>query len=199
MHLKVISLFMLTALFSSCFGVKTDVLIRKDLSGTVTITYTVSEDMAALGELDGNAGWPFIPVGKADMERGAARIAGLSLRSFNEKREGKNRILTASLSFDHIEALVDFMNGGPRAGSSLAGSGVFLTGDGGGGQNRKLSFVLTDGSSVADGELSFLAREAFEGYRFELTVSTPQGQKTYNAEMANLVTTTEKTTFEAAF
>jgi hypothetical protein len=191
--MKKLSLLVTAVFLSSCVGVKTDISINKDLSGIVSMEYTVSEELLKLGTLDGNEAWPIIPTGKADVERAVSRVKGLSLKSFSEKQKGKDRVFSVSFNFENIESLCYYLNG--------AGQSVFYKTEGGG---PVLSFETGGKGTNLQSDLSELALSSFEGYNFELTVSPPPGavsggKQTLSIPMGRLVTGTEKETFELQF
>jgi hypothetical protein len=157
------ALILLAALmFSSCVGVTSEILLRRDGSGTISLEYRFSRELEALGKLDGNERWPSLPAGKADFERTLARLEGLSLGSFTTKTTGKDVINQVKLDFAGLEALVRFLDAsGQRA--SLAREG---------GKNR-LTLVFS-GAGRADPELLTLLGAAMEGYSLDFGITLPQ-------------------------
>jgi hypothetical protein len=180
-------------LFSSCIGIKTDIEVKRDLSGTARLEYTVSQELLDSGTLDGNENWPAFPVGRADFERTAARIDGLELRSYRERQQGDDRLFEVALAFDHVSALSAFLGDNGQQ---------FVY------QNENGSHVITvlfnktpeRGQPQAyDDALLSLVRAAFSGYQFDFTVSVPGGEKTYSAPMADLLTSAQAETLEIRF
>lgn len=181
-------------LLTSCIGVKTDITVKRDLSGTARLEYTVSRSLLDSGTLDGNKNWPAIPVGKADFERTAARIEGLSLRSYRERDQGGDRIFEVTLAFGHISALAGFLsaNGQQFAYTNEDGRHVF----------RALFSVAPgdkESGQTAQADLSDLVKKAFEGYRFDFTISVPGDKKTYSAPMGDLLTASPQESMEISF
>jgi hypothetical protein len=142
-----------------------EIVARRDGSGTIALEYRVSRELESLGKLDGNENWPVIPVGKADLERSAARIEGLSLRSFSEKAAGADLIYRAQFDFSNPEALARFLDGaGQRA--SLVREGA---------ENRlTLSFNHSAGNAGIDEELLELVGAVFEGYDLAFGITAPR-------------------------
>jgi hypothetical protein len=150
---------------SSCVGASMEIVVRRDGSGTIALEYRLSRDFEALGKLDGNEGWPVIPLGKADFERSAARIEGLSLRSFSEKTDASEVVYQAQFDFATPEGLVRFLDGaGQRASLVREGERNHLV----------LSFNNAAGSVEVDEELLELVASSFEGYALVFGVTLPQ-------------------------
>jgi hypothetical protein len=162
---RVFPLLFAALLFSSCVGASMEIVARQDGSGTITLEYRLSRELESLGKLDGNENWPPVPVGKADFERSAARIEGLTLRSFSERATPADRIYQAKFDFANLEALLGFLDSsGSRA--SLAREG---------GRNRLvLSFNDSAGRLDVDPELLELAVAAFEGYALDFSITLPR-------------------------
>ncbi|MDR1229997.1 MAG: hypothetical protein LBK61_01205 [Spirochaetaceae bacterium] len=180
-------------LFSSCIGIKTDIEVKRDLSGTARLVYTVSQELLDSGTLDGNENWPVIPVGKADFERTAARINGLELRSYHERKQGGDRLFEVALAFDHVSALSAFLgdNGQQFVYKTENGSHVFTV----------LFNNKPEGGQpqTYDDALSSLVRTAFTGYQFDFSISVPGDEKTYTALMADLLTSAQAEMLEIRF
>jgi hypothetical protein len=154
--------------FSSCLGASVEIVARRDGSGTIALEYRLSRELEALGKLDGNEKWPIVPVGKADLERSAARIAGLSLRSFSEKTAAAEVIYQAQFDFANLEALARFLDDTGRS-ASLVREGT---------ANRlSLSFNHSAGRIEADEKLLELVASSFEGYALVFGITLPQAPR----------------------
>jgi hypothetical protein len=186
-------------LLASCVGVEADITVRRDLSGTARLSYTVSRSLLDSGTLDGNGRWPAIPAGKADFERTISRIGGLALRSYRERDEGGDRVFEVTLAFDHVSALAGFL--------SANGQQVAYTSEGG----RHVLAVLfnrvdrgapddaANAASAYDDHFAALVKEAFSGYRFTFTITVPGDTKTYSAPMGDLLTSPRQEGLEISF
>jgi hypothetical protein len=163
-----ITALLLTCLLGSCLGVKSDISIRRNGSGSISLEYRISGELESLGKLEGNAAWPPLPVGRGDFERTAARVPGLSLDSFSVKTEGGDVVSRVKLDFADTQALLGFLD--------AAGQRASLTRDGG---RQCLSLVLGGGNQALDGDLAALVLTACEGYALEMNFSLPG-----DAEMA---------------
>ena len=165
-----IALILLTAfIFSSCVGLASEIHLRPDGSGSMSLEYRISRELESLGKLDGNERWPPVPAGKADFERTAARLPGLTLKSFTTKTTEKDIINRATLDFANLEALVRFLNG--SVGDTTSGQGASLSRDGA--KTRlTLRFSAGDGGGV-DPALLALAASVMEGYVLDFSLTTP--------------------------
>jgi hypothetical protein len=146
---------------TSCIGISSDLVIRGDGSGTFTLEYRVSRTLESLGRLDGNESRPVVPAGRADFERTAARTAGLTLRDFASREEGKDLVTTVKMDFANLDALLGFLD--------ASGQRAVLSRENGG---TRLSFVLGE-PSAADPALRELIRSVSEGYTLEFRFTLP--------------------------
>jgi hypothetical protein len=149
-----------TLLLNSCIGIKADITLAKNGSGSIKLEYRVSRLVQSLGALDGNEKWHTIPVGRADFDRTLTRLPGLRLTSFSETQTGSDSINKAEIEFDNIESLLPFLDAGGKARFSSDQ-----------GKNR-LSLNLSEGYAERDPDLATLIQEASEGYTVEISFSS---------------------------
>ena len=169
----------LALIMNSCLGASMDIALRADGSGSITLEYRVSQTLESLGRLDGNEHWPAIPVGKADFERGVARIPGLRLSSYSVKEYprryskppnsnplgDKDLITKVKLDFRDTAALLAFLDS--------TGSRASLVQEGG---KNTLRLVLLDPlNDDIDADLLSLLREVSAGYEISLSFTAPKG------------------------
>jgi hypothetical protein len=158
-------LFVFAALLCSCIGLKTDIVLKADGTGTVTMEYRISREFQDIGALDGNARWPTVPVGQADFERTISRMEGLRLLSFSTKEEGPNLLYRAAVGFSKLEDIL------PLLGND--GENISLVR----GEKRSLVLRLTPGreaeSAGENPEFLALVEEAFRGYDIAISLSAP--------------------------
>jgi hypothetical protein len=153
----------LIALLNSCAGVTADITIRADGSGKIALEYRLSRMAEALGKLDGNERWPTVPAGRADFERGLARVNGLRLASFAARDDGAAVVYKAALEFDNAGALLAFLD--------YSGERAALTRENGA---NRLSLTLSDGVTDADPDLLALLRELSAGYTIGVGLEAPK-------------------------
>jgi hypothetical protein len=150
-------------LLSSCIGVKADIVLKAAGSGTITLEYRLSRLAESLGKLDGNERWPTVPLGKGDFERTAARIDGLTVRSFSTKNDGKDTINTITLDFADLSSLVQFFDAtGQRA--------VLVQEQG----KSRLLLTLIAGGSRFEPDVLELFTAAAQGYSVSLFFTAPE-------------------------
>jgi hypothetical protein len=150
---------------SSCMGVSMEITARRDGSGTIALEYRLSRDFEALGKLDGNENWPVVPMGKADLERSAARVEGLSLRSFSKKTVAGDLLYRAQFDFATLEALARFLDDtGQRVSLEREGAGNRLV----------MSFNHSAGRIETDEALAELVASSFEGYALDFGITLPR-------------------------
>jgi len=150
-------------LFTGCFGINSTIDIKKDGSGTISMEYKIANELLETGTLDGNEAYPAIPVGEADFKRSIARIDGLSLGSFNIKKETNDTIYRIKLKFKTIDALCKFMD--------AQGAG-FSYGKTNGEETLTISLIPQKDEYSA--EMKKLLPVVFEGDNFDLQINTPR-------------------------
>jgi hypothetical protein len=123
--------------------------------------YRISQAIQSIGQLDGNANWPTVPVSKADFERSIIRIPGLKLRSFKTKTTDNDIVMMIKLEFADLEALVRFLDATGRHASFTQN-----------GAKRQLRIMLSEEHAI-EPELLSLAALLSTGYMFELHFSLP--------------------------
>ncbi|QQO08211.1 hypothetical protein [Breznakiella homolactica] len=172
----------LPVLLGSCIGVDAEISLSGNGSGSMVVRYRISRELESLGELDGNARWLPIPVGKADVERTVRRIPGLALDSYNAKTDGDDTVHTVKLKFASLEALAQFLDGTGRYAS--------ITGKDGG------SVLTIDfpGNPELNPDLTDLVRESCEGYDFRIAAGN--GRRNYEISMADLLTSKDPVRIE---
>jgi hypothetical protein len=151
----------------SCVGIRADVVIQANGSGTITVEYRVSRSLDNLGKLDGNERWLTVPVGEADFRRAVDRLDGVELVSFASKTNAAQSasaavVNTVKLKFDAIDSLLGFLD-------ATGGRADFAARNG----KNRLSLVLAPKNSGVDPDLLALFAAASSGYACVVTVSVP--------------------------
>jgi hypothetical protein len=145
----------------SCFGVKSQTLVKADGSGQIDLEYKVSKMFSALGTLDGNQGMPTLPVGEADFRRTAEKIDGLSGKSFKSRETETDTVYSVKLEFAKLESLAAFLDAqGTKASVSMK--------DG----KTTLALMLGDNKAL-DPQMKGLAVQLLEGYTFDFALTLP--------------------------
>jgi hypothetical protein len=103
---KLVVLCFIVALLSSCIGIDSRLTIRDNGSGTLQLTYRISQLVADLGV--SSTGKPVIPlpVSRPDFERSLAATNGkVRLTAFDRSENEKDITIRAEISFDSLDAL----------------------------------------------------------------------------------------------
>jgi hypothetical protein len=149
-------------LFVSCAGAEASIVVRRDGSGTIALEYRSARALESLGKLDGNERWLPVPVGKADFERSAARVPGLTVASFSSKQTERDIICRVKLNFTNLEALASFLD--------ASGRRAMLVREGG---RTGLTLSFGGYGTNNDPNLLTLASVVTEGYALGLRFTLP--------------------------
>ncbi len=164
MH-KIAALCVAALLMVSCVGIDSTLSIRDNGSGTLSLSYRVSQSVAELGL--STAGKPVIPlpISRSDFERSLAQTNGkVRLTRFDRTEDEKDITIKAELSFDSLSALsqVDAFRDAdlkPGTDGSHATFSQVIA--------RALPTPLTD-------ESKRMIDALFTGYDLSFTVQTPR-------------------------
>jgi hypothetical protein len=156
-----LSIAALTAL-TSCIGVRADITLKADNSGTLALEYRVSKLVESLGKQDGNERWLPVPVGRADFERTLARLPGMSLLEFSTTEDARDIVVAARLAFTDMDTLLGFLD-------ASGGGAVFAQA----GTARTLTLALSGGRGAAGPELDALVATAAAGYTVSIAATFP--------------------------
>jgi hypothetical protein len=103
---KIVILCSALALLTSCIGIDSRMTIRDNGSGTLVLTYRVSQIVTELGvSSTGKSAIP-LPLSRPDFERSVAPSGGkVRLTAFDRSENEKDITIHAELSFDSVDAL----------------------------------------------------------------------------------------------
>jgi len=153
--------------FLSCVGVVSRITLNQNGSGTMQLEYRIARELESMGKLDGNERWLPIPVGRADLERTAERIPGLSLASYSVRQQGADTIHSAEFSFASLEALSAFFDSqGQQFVADTGGKRISLSFPEQKNRNSEFKSELTP-------EFQELVTGALEGYEFSFSLTVP--------------------------
>jgi hypothetical protein len=152
-------------LLLSCLGTGSQIKLNNDGSGTIRLEYRIASDLENFGELDGNARWLPVPVGRADLERTIARIEGLRLVSYSSSTEGADTVHSADMSFSSPEALAALFDS----------TGRFFKLDFSG----KTIKLIFPGKESQNSEFEELLTGSLQGYDFSLSLTLPGTAKLF--------------------
>lgn len=149
-------------LLSSCIGIKSDVRINKDGSGTIKLGYTISRMVETMGKLDGNADQLPLPVSRADWDRTTARVPGLTVTSFSSTRNEQTVVVQTELAFASTDALMGFLDSTGRSATLSKENG-----------SNVLILRLSEGGGPLDPDLEKLVKTVFKGYTIDMSFTPP--------------------------
>jgi hypothetical protein len=159
-----ILLAVLAALATSCLGIKADLSLAQDGSGTLVLNYRVSKMLSSLDSLGKEQEILPLPLSKAGFEAAAKAAPGIVLESFTGGETRDDVTVDARLSFSSLAALCTFVNGqGERMSFSQAQEGKRLS----------ISFGPRPPQKEIAPELAKLADAAFAPYSIAVTLRLP--------------------------
>jgi hypothetical protein len=143
------------AALSSCIGVQSQISLGRDGSGTLRLSYRISQFLRESQDLP-------LPVSREDFQRAVAAAPGLRLEALSQREDEQDVTIEARIGFDRVEALNAL---GDRLGLSYSeqeGGRVF--------RQRLYSGQPPEGISA---ESLKLAETFFQGYEVSLELSSP--------------------------
>ncbi|HET6486538.1 MAG TPA: hypothetical protein VFH83_08975 [Spirochaetia bacterium] len=91
---------------TSCIGIDSRLTIRDNGSGTLLLTYRVSQIIADLGMAAGTGSVVPLPVTRADFDRALSSSGGkVRLTRFDRSEDARDITIHAELAFDSVDAL----------------------------------------------------------------------------------------------
>jgi hypothetical protein len=142
---------------------ETEIDIKQDGSGTVDMTYRISNELFALGTLQGNEGSPPVPVGREDFERTFNRIPGTELVSYSEKEDGDDRLFLVKARFDDLGALAAFLDAHGRQAALEQKDGKTI-----------LSVSFDMDADAVDPDMAPILPLIFQNYFLDFSISLPR-------------------------
>ena len=153
----------IAVLLSSCIGIESDIRIRQDGSGVLTLSYTISQFIKNIDAGRSEKQLP-LPVNEEEFRRSAERIEGLRLTDLEQREDDENVYIQAELEFDSVEAV----NALGRNGQI----GITLETQGGTTTFRQLIYEGQEGEEVTEESLEML-ETFFDGYELVYSVTVP--------------------------
>jgi hypothetical protein len=93
-------------LLAACVGIDSKLIIKSDGSGTLALSYRVSQLIVDLGDSTSDKGVMPLPLSRADFERSLEASKGkVRLTRFDRSENEKDVIVRAELSFDSLDSL----------------------------------------------------------------------------------------------
>lgn len=101
----VLFLFVVLLFLSGCLSSETEVVLRDDGSGRVTLQYRIDALAYDTGAFGGDNAGRIVPVTERDFRRAEAELPGLTIRRYRSRRTDELVEVTAVLSFDSTDTL----------------------------------------------------------------------------------------------
>jgi hypothetical protein len=102
---KIFFLLLGVALLCSCVGIDSKLFVRADGSGTLDLTYRVSQMIVDLGRSGTEKVDLPLPITKEDFQRGLQDVPGVRLSGFSRSENEKDITIHVQLAFDSVDAL----------------------------------------------------------------------------------------------
>ena len=162
---KIAVLCVVSLLLLSCVGIDSRLTVRDNGSGTLVLTYRVSQLVADLGLSGSDKGAIPLPLSKSDFERSLESSKGkVRLTRFNRSENEKDITISAELSFDSLEALTQV--------DAFRGQDL-TTGTDASGHTFSELIARAPGRPVSDESLRMIDA-FFTGYDLTFTIEAPQ-------------------------
>jgi len=156
-------LILTVVLLSSCIGIESEILLRQDGTGVLTLSYQISQFMKNIDAGREEKQLP-LPVNEEEFVRTAEGIEGLRLTDIDEREDEENVYIRAKLEFDSVDAV----NALGRAGQI----GIGLENQGETNTFRQVIFAGQEGEEITEDSLEMI-ETFFQGYDLVYTITVP--------------------------
>jgi hypothetical protein len=95
---------MAAVLLSSCIGIDSQIALQNDGSGTLLLSYRISQLMKNLDVAKSDRHLP-LPVSREDFQRTVDSIPGLKLLSLSQREDERDVLIDARLAFTGVQAI----------------------------------------------------------------------------------------------
>lgn len=163
-------LILTVVLLSSCIGIESEILLRQDGTGVLTLSYQISQFMKNIDVGREEKRLP-LPVNKEEFVRTAEGIEGLRLTDIDEREDEENVYIRAKLEFDSIDA-VNALGRPGEIGISLENRGDTNT-------FRQVIFAGQEGEEITEDSLE-MVETFFQGYDLVFAITVPTDVKSYS-------------------
>jgi hypothetical protein len=156
-------LILTVVLLSSCIGIESEILLRQDGTGVLTLSYQISQFMKNIDAGREEKQLP-LPVNEEEFVRTAEGIEGLRLTDIDEREDEENVYIRAELEFDSVDA-VNALGRAGQIGISLENQGETNT-------FRQVIFDGQEGEAITEDSLEMI-ETFFQGYDLVYTITVP--------------------------
>ncbi len=150
-------------LLSSCIGIESEILLRQDGTGVLTLSYQISQFMKNIDAGREEKQLP-LPINEEEFVRTTEGIEGLRLTDIDEREDEENVYIRAKLEFDSVDAV----NALGRAGQI----GITLENRGDTNMFRQVIFAGQEGEEITENSLEML-ETFFQGYDLVYAIILP--------------------------
>ena len=157
-------------LLSSCIGIKSEILLRQDGTGVLTLSYKISQFMKNIDAGREEKQLP-LPVNEEEFVRTAEGIEGLRLTDIDEREDEENVYIRAELEFDSVDA-VNALGRAGQIGISLENQGTTNT-------FRQVIFAGQEGEEITEDSLEMI-ETFFQGYDLVYAITVPSQVKSHS-------------------
>lgn len=157
-------------LLSSCIGIESQILLRQDGTGVLTLSYQISQFMKNLDVGREEKQLP-LPVSEEEFVRTAEGIEGLRLTDIDEREDEENVYIRAELEFDSVDAV----NALGRRGEI----GITLEKQGETNIFRQVIYAGQEGEEITEDSLEML-ETFFQGYNLVYAIILPAPVQRHN-------------------
>ena len=157
-------------LLSSCIGIESEILLRQDGTGVLTLSYQISQFMKNIDAGREEKQLP-LPVNEEEFVRTAEGIEGLRLTDIDEREDEENVYIRAELEFDSVDA-VNALGRAGQIGISLENQGTTNT-------FRQVIFAGQEGEEITEDSLEMI-ETFFQGYDLVYAITVPSQVKSHS-------------------
>ena len=102
---KLLLIFSLSFFLVTCIDIDTEIIIRQNFTGEISIKYSISKDFINIGQIDIYDAFLPLPIEERKYRELAANVNGLVLRSFRQEETEAELLITVRYEFSNIDAL----------------------------------------------------------------------------------------------
>ncbi len=157
-------------MLTSCLGIESQIRLREDGSGLLTLSYKVSQFMKNLDVGREDKRLP-LPVSEEDFKRTADGIEGVRLTDIDETEDEQNVYIEARLEFDSIDA-VNLLGPDGSMGLSLVREGEGTT-------FRQIIYDGAQSEEITEDSVDMI-ETFFQGYELVYSITVPGRVKSYS-------------------
>jgi hypothetical protein len=178
---KIVLLFSIALLFSSCIGIKSSVTFNHDGTGTISMEYRISKMITEMGQ--GEADVP-LPISEEELSNAVSSNPDLTLKKVSQREDERDVYITAEVEFKEVSDFTD-LESFEQMPMSLEQQGsefIFKQRITEEKSEEEAAEVKEEGAETAemDEEAKQMMAAFFEGYELSFTVNAPTEITSHN-------------------